>query len=49
MEGGFKMSWNLKDKCINALSFLEEAGVLTDNQQIEIELSIMNLEDVEKE
>ncbi len=36
---------NLKDGCINALSFLENAGVLTQEQQEEIELSIMNLID----
>ena len=35
---------NLKDGCINALCFLEEAGVLTNQQQQEIECSIMNLE-----
>jgi len=35
---------NLKDGCINALSFLEQSGVLTQEQQQEIECLIMNLE-----
>jgi len=35
---------NIKDKCIEYLSFLEESGVLTNEQQKEIECSIMNLE-----
>lgn len=40
---------NLKDGCIDALSFLEKSGVLTNEQQQEIECSIMNLEDFENE
>ena len=38
---------NRKDSCITALSLLEDAGVLTNEQQQEIENSIMNLEDEE--
>jgi uncharacterized protein Smg (DUF494 family) len=34
---------NLKQKCIDALNFLDDAGVLTYEQQEEIEISIMNL------
>jgi len=36
--------FKFKDGCINALSFLEQSGVLTQEQQQEIECSIMNLE-----
>ena len=36
---------NLKDKCIDALNFLDDAGVLTYEQQEEVEISIMNLEE----
>lgn len=35
---------NLRDKCIDALNFLDDAGVLSYEQQEEIEISIMNLE-----
>ena len=40
---------NIKDKCIESLSFLEESGVLTYDQQENIEISIMNLEDFKDE
>jgi len=40
---------NIKDKCIEYLSFLEESGVLTYQQEEEIEISIMNLEDKKDE
>ena len=40
---------NLKDKCIDALNFLDDAGVLSCYQQEEIEISIMNLESEKNE
>ena len=35
---------DIQDKCIDSLNFLEQSGVLTQEQQQEIECSIMNLE-----
>jgi len=40
---------NLRDGCINALDFLEKAGVLTFEEQENIEIKIMNLEDFEND